>query len=369
MNRELLSVSARAAPGRARLAATTVTLPDFVVRVNGAELPRTALEDVRSITVEEALDALSMFTIELYNWDDERLQVSWSDSSQFALGNQVDIWLGWVDNLQPVMQAEITGLEPAFTTEQPPMLTVRGYDYRHRLTRSRRTRTFLQMKDSAIAAQVAREAGLVARAQDTRTTLAFVIQSNQTDLEFLQQRAGLMGWEVYVRDKVLYYRPPGHSAEPSMRLSLGDDVSEFTPRLSSLGQQTQLTVRSWDVKQKQVVLGSAASGQEEAMGRSSGPSASRRAWGAAPDAIVDHPVRSRAEADQIALGQFKQAALGYVQGTVVCSGRADLHAGMVIEIDGAGRVFSGKYYVTAVSHTLSQDEGYRTSITVERNAT
>jgi phage protein D len=369
VNRERLTVSARAAPGRARLAATTVALPDFALKVNGAELSAKALEDVRSITVEEDLDALSMFTVELYNWDAERLQVSWSDSSQFAVGGEVEVWLGWVDDLERVMLGEITGLEPSFTSEQPPMLTVRGYDHRHRMGRSRRTRTFLQMKDSAIAAQMAREAGLRAQAQDTRTTLAFVVQSNQTDWELLRQRAGLIGWEVYVRDKVLYYRPPGHTARPSARLSLGEDVTEFTPRLSSLGQQSQMTVRTWDVKRKEVIVGSAAAGQEEAMGRVSGPSASRRAWGAAPAAIVDRSVRTRAEADQIALGQFKQSALGYVQGTVVCTGRADLHAGRVVEIEGAGRAFSGPYYVTSVSHTLSQAEGYRTSLTVERNAT
>lgn len=369
MNRERLTVSVRAAPGMARLSATRVALPDFALRVNGAELPPEVLEDVRTITVEEDLDALSMFTVELYNWDDERLQVSWSDSPLFAVGNQMEVWLGWVDDLQRVMQAEITGLEPAFTVDRPPTLTVRGYDQRHRLARSRRTRTFLQMKDSAIAAQVAREAGLVAKAQDTRTTLAFVVQSNQTDWEFLRQRAGLIGWEVYVRDKVLYYRPPGHSARPSLKLSLGEDITEFTPRLSSFGQPSQLTVRSWDVKQKQVVVGSAASGQEEAMAQVSGPAASRRAWGAAPDAIVDRPVRTRAEADQIALGQFKQAALGYVRGTVVCTGRPELQAGTVVELEGAGRAFSGPYYVTSVSHTLSQADGYHTRITVERNAT
>jgi phage protein D len=268
-----------------------------------------------------------------------------------------------------MMVAEITSLEPAFTTDQPPMLTVRGYDHRHRLARGRRTRTFTKMKDSAIAAQVAREAGLRAVAKDTRTTLAFVVQSNQTDWEFLRQRAGLLGWEVYVKDKVLYFQPPGHAAQASIRLSLGEDVSEFTPRLSALGQEGRVTVRSWDVKQKQVIVGSAGVGQESAMGRASGPAAANRAFGKTSTGIVDRPVRSKAEADQIAQGRFNELALTYVRGTVACAGRPQLHAGMVVHIDGAGRTFSGPYYVTSVTHALRQDQGYRTSFTVERNAT
>jgi phage protein D len=345
-------------------------IPDFTVRVNGSNLPQPALADIRAVTVQEDLDALSMFSLELYNWDDEKLQVSWSDSTQFAVGNEVEIWLGHVDDLHKVMVAEITSLEPAFTTDQPPMLTVRGYDHRHRLARGRRTRTFARMKDSAIAAQVAREGGLRAQVKDTRVALEYVVQSNQSDWEFLRQRAGLLGWDVHVKDKVLYFQPPGNTAQASVRLSVGEDVSEFTPRLSLLGQEDQVAVRGWDVKQKRAIVGSAGVGQESAvMGRRSGPAAAKRAWGAASTGIVDHPVRTRAEADQIALGRFNELAMAHVQGTVACSGRPQLHAGTVVHIDGAGRTFSGAYYVTAVTHTLTQDQGYRTSLTVERNAT
>ena len=49
------------------------------------------------------------------------------------------------------------------------------------------------------------------------------------------------------------------------------------------------------------------------------------------------------------------------------SNRSPLHLG--IHIDGAGQNFSGPYHVTSVTHRLSQDQGYRTSFTVERNAT
>jgi uncharacterized protein len=360
------------APGRRRTTGMVVPraeIPDFTVRVNGADLPRQARADIRAVTVEEDLDALSMFSLELYNWDDEKLQVSWSDSRLFAVGNEVEVWLGYVDDLHKVMMAEITGLEPAFTADEPPLLTVRGYDHRHRLARGRKTRSFSNMKDSAIAAQVAREAGLPARVKNTREVLAFVVQSNQTDWEFLRQRAGLLGFEVYVRDKTLYFQPPGHAAQAAVRLSLGEDVNEFTPRLSSLGQEGQVAVRSWDVKQKQAIVGSAGVGQESAMGRTSGPRAANRAWGKASTGIVDQPVPTKAEADQIASGRFNELALTYVRGTVAGSGRPQLRAGMVVHIDGAGRTFSGPYYVTSVTHTLSQDQGYRTSFTVERNAT
>jgi phage protein D len=267
------------------------------------------------------------------------------------------------------MVGEVTGLEPAFSTDQPPTLTVRGYDHRHRLARGRRTRTFARMKDSAIAAQVAREAGLRAQATDSKVTLEYVVQSNQTNWEFLRQRAGRLGWEVYVRDKVLYFQPPRLAAQASVRLALGEDVYEFTPRLSALGQEGEVVVRGWDVKQKQAIVGKAGVGQEAAMGRASGPKAANRAYGKSSTSIVDQPAWSKADAEQVALGRFDELAVAYVRGTVACAGRPQLHAGMVVHIDGAGQNFSGPYHVTSVTHRLSQDQGYRTSFTVERNAT
>jgi phage protein D len=131
-----------------------------------------------------------------------------------------------------------------------------------------------------------------------------------------------------------------------------------------------VVVRGWDVKGKQAIVGKAGVGQEAAaMGRASGPKAANRAFGKASTSIVDQPARGKAEADQIALGRFNELALAYVQGTVACAGRPQLQAGMVVHIDGAGQNFSGPYYVTSVTHRLSQDQGYRTSFTVERNAT
>jgi hypothetical protein len=44
-------------------------------------------------------------------------------------------------------------------------------------------------------------------------------------------------------------------------------------------------------------------------------------------------------------------------------GNAALRAGMVVKIEGAGNTFSGRYYVSTVTH-LSPDAGYRTSFSV-----
>ncbi len=342
---------------------------DASIRINDTRLPPEAWSDVRSLTVQEDLDAISMFALELYNWDDRLLTFPWSESPLFSVGNEVEISLGYVDDVHPVMVAEIISLEPRFASGELPMLTVRGYDHRHRLARGRKTRVFQQMADSAIAEQVAREAGLSSSVTETDIKHSYVLQSNQSDLDFLQQRARRIGYEVFARDKVLYFRPPQHTAEATVTLELGDEITEFSPRLSTQSQVGELAVRGWDVKQKQVIVGKATVGQETTKGSgSSGPRAARQAFGGSSTASIDLPVHTVAEADAIARGRFNDLALDFVQGDVVADGQPQVHAGTVVTIDGVGDRFSGPYYVTSVTHSLTAEQGYQTTLSVQRNS-
>lgn len=311
-----------------------------------------------------------MFILRLINWDMAQLQVTWADDDLMAEGNEVEIQMGYVDHLESLMVGEITGLEPEFSGSEIPILTVRGYDRRHRLLRGQKTRSFTQMKDSDIASQIASDAGLTAQTDDTQVTLDYVLQHNQTDLEFLQNRARRIGYEVVVEDKTLSFRTRQNASADVLTLTRETDLLEFYPRLTTLTQVGQVTVRGWNVKEKAKVVGQAATGDETTTmgGSTSGPSATDQAFGSVSASRVDRPVLSQAEADQIAAGRFNTMALAYIGGEGVCIGRTDLRAGKVIKIEGLGRRFSGLYYVTATSHTYTPAAGYRTAITVKRNA-
>jgi hypothetical protein len=124
--------------------------------------------------------------------------------------------MGYRDRTDEMIAGEITGLEPEFLAEDVPMLTVRGYDRRHRLMRCRKTHSFLKMKDSDIASQIARDASLTPRTEDTAVMHDYVLQHNQTDLEFLAERAARIGYEVVVDDTTLYFRPPQNTGSEAV---------------------------------------------------------------------------------------------------------------------------------------------------------
>src|SRR5262245_56232372 len=222
-----------------------------------------------------------MFTLQLNNWDETTLGVKWVDRPLFSEGSTVKIQMGYegAGPLYTTMVGEITGLEAEFTAADPFTLTVRGYDRRHRLLRGHKTRSFVNMKDSDIVRRVAAEAGLRPQVVDTRIRLEYVLQHNQTDLDFIRGRAQRLGYEITVEDRTLHFRPPPLGAPATATLSLGDDLAEFSPRLSTMTQVGRMEVHGWDPKQKRpITAGVGAGGERSTMGGSiSGPQAGDRA--------------------------------------------------------------------------------------------
>ena len=238
--------------------------------------------------------------------------------------------------------------------------------------RKRNTGSFVNMKDSDIASQIAGNNGLKPDVTDTKVTMAYVLQHNQTDLEFLRQRANRIGYEVGVSDQTLYFRPRQNNGKEVLTLSREVELLEFYPRLSTIGQLENVSVQGWDPKKKEPVHADSQVGDADSLVSASvtGPAMVRKAFPGDSGGISTHlAVGSQAEADQLAKGWFKEMSLRYVVGDGVTIGTPELRAGTLINIEGLGKRFSGRYYVTGTDHSYKPARGYRTAFSVRRDAT
>jgi phage protein D len=339
-------------------------VPQIDLLINGSPVSAAVLRYVEDVVVDDSVELPSMFAFAVTSSDAQEKESPWVDNEDlFSVGNVVEIKMGGDDDLASLIIGEITALEPEFVTSRLPLLYVRGYDRRHRLQRGRKTRSFLQKKDSEIADQVGREAGLNVKATDSGSMLDYLLQANQTDWEFLCERARLIRYEVMVNDKTLFFQPVANDKSEILTLDMANDLLEFYPRLSSAGQATEVKVQSWSVKDKKLLLGEVSS----TGGQSSGAAIAQKAFGAAIEVVVDRPVGAQAEADQLAKARFNELALELVTGEGLCRGRTDIRAGKVIKIDGIGKRFGGPYYVASAIHRCSAATGYVTEFRVRRN--
>jgi len=344
-------------------------LPAFSIAIDGKPLSPVAASHVMAVTVDDDIGLPRMCAFDLAGSDDRKAQASWVDEALFTIGGAVEVKLGYPGALQTVFKGEITALEPDFGLDHLPNLTVRGYDRLHRLQRGRRTRTFTQQKDSDAAARIASEAGLTSETVDSGVTHDYLVQANQSDFEFLSQRAARIGYELRVEDRKLFFAPVRNAVGARISLAFASDLVEFRPRLVASGQVDEVSLRRWSVKDKDLVTGRSGTGDETTTmgGGKTGPEVARDHFGSASDRVTAFAAASQAEADQFTRARFNDRALEFITGEGTCWGRSDLRAGAVVQITDIGPRFSGPYYLARVSHRYGRD-GYLTEFSVRRNA-
>lgn len=344
--------------------------PERRILINGAVIPQALNADILGVSVCQYAEGGDRFEVLVNALDTSNQQLKWIDSDHAKMGNQITIELGYQGNLAQVLVGEISAVRVSYSNDQAAQLQIQGFDRLHRLRRGRRTRTFLQVKDSQIAEQVANALQLQPQVTDTTVVHDYVLQNNLSDIDFLAERARRIRYEVVVDDRTLIFRPVSNQLAETLTVEYMRDLKWFNVRQSTARQVSDVTVRGWNPASKEAILGVARVGAEttKMKGSQSGPQIAETAFGAFSDATVDIPIASQSEADQIAEARFNALALELTSGEGEIVGEPTLRAGHTIDLRGLGTRFNGLYYVTKAEHRVAPDVGYVTRFDVRRNA-
>jgi phage protein D/phage baseplate assembly protein gpV len=262
-----------------------------------------------------------------------------------------------------LIKGEITALEPLFEEGMIAKLVVRGYDISHQLYRETRSQAFLNKKDSDLADEIARAVGLKAEVDTTSTVYDHIYQHNQSDLAFLMQRAWRIGYECFVEEGKLFFRKP-KPIEDGIKLTWGEDLLTFFPRMTLAEQVDEVTVKGWDPDSQKAVVGQAQKGKlYPEIGEKKDGATWANSFGNGKLVIVDQPVVSQAEANTLAEARLNELSGAFVQAEGRAFRRPDIRAGKTVELEGLGKRLSGKYLVTQVNHVYTA-EGWKSTFNV-----
>lgn len=339
-------------------------LSHFNLKINGRQAGKDVMNQILDCTVDNTIHLPDVCTLRLHD-----AGFHWLDQDTFKPGVEIEVFGGdeGAGELKSIFHGEVTALEMDLAAHGVPTLSVRGYDRSHRLQRGHHNRSFVQMTDTDIVRKIGNEMGFQVTADYTPQVHDWVFQNNQTNWEFLTERAARNGFRLYLESKThLLFRKVKDGGEGTVALEWGKNLRSFRPRLAAAPQVSEVIVRGWDPKQKQTLIGRATAphGLPQVAGDVRGGQVAERAFGAAKRIVVDRPVHSQAEADDVARslcddigGQFLEAeGLGY--------GVPTLKPGMMVEIENIGDRFKGKYFVTSTTHAYSPSEGYTTLFSV-----
>ena len=361
---------------------TNYFAPAFRVEVNGSHLQADVSMNIQNITVVSKPDTLDTFTFTITNALPVMRWTHTSDANLFREGNSVSIAMGYVDDLQGMIEGEITAISPTFPANGIPTVTISGNTRLHRLRGTNNTRTFQNTTDAEVAQKIAQANGLQAETEDTGIQYEYLIQPNQSDLDFLKQRAARIHFEILVQGKKLIFRK-AKECQPKTYTLVWAGVQQafvsgpntlplksFAPDLDALAPSSNVQHRSYDVMSKQALVSNAdPSDQCSTMGGSQSGSQLPQSVFQTPrnEVHVTTPFGSQAEGDQLAKARLNHKAMQLIKGTAETIGIPDLRSGQVVQLVGLGPRFEGLYYIDQATHSITSS-GYSTSLNVKRNA-
>jgi phage protein D len=258
-----------------------------------------------------------------------------------------------------IFKGEVVTIEPLFDAGRGAV-TLRAFNRLHRLARERKTRVFEDKTDSQIVSSVAAEYGLagVAEGDAAQVTHARVFQHNQTDLEFLLERAALISYEVFVEDtKLLKFRPrqdPNKVALgcPARLQPWAVELRAFRVRLARPEQVQRVIVHGWDPEWGEEIVGSA---QGKTIDLAGTPGSLPGLIGRTVDLGRIEALTSATGAHGAAAGTLAAMTASDVAAEADVDGTPLLKAGTLVTVVGRDAAFNGKYLVAGATHRYSKD--------------
>ncbi len=318
------------------------------------------------MSVRESVEGLYRAELRFSNWGSggDGVGFLFFDRRKLEFGKELEVRLGG----DVLFAGRISAIEADFGEGRAPQIAVLLEDRFQDLRMTRRTRTFHQQTDAAIIQSIATDHGLTAQVDFPGPTHDVLAQVNQSDLAFVRERARVSDAEVWIDGRTLHGKPRSERTSTPVKLTYGGALRELTATADLAFQRTSLDVTGWDVSGKAAIKETA--GDDAIRGElgndNSGASILRETFGERKESIAHMVPLTSDEASSQAEAWFRVAARRFLVARGLAHPNGKLRAGTWVELDGLGKLFSGKYYLAEVQHLFDGADGFRSEFTAER---
>ena len=346
-------------------------VPAFAVQVDGADVQRALKIAVSQVEVDLTLGAAGRFSMSIIDCYSIEKHAFLSGLGADILGiltfgANVSISMGYGDikGLQSMLTGTITEVGTSFPESGHPELTVSGYDRAFPLTLGKNSHNWANASDSDVVQEIAGSHQLDTDIDRTVEHHALVEQNQEADIDFIHKLAEHNGFEFYVTGNKLRFGKPRGAGGGVVELRWGEGLLSFKPEANLAGQVSAVEVHGWDTATKKEIVGRAAAGDELDRDARRGSAAELLQKGArSPVLRLRQPVRSQAEADQLARAALNERATKFLTGEGESIGLPQIRPDSNITLGNLGSAFSRTYYVQQATHRVDGN-GYRTRFKV-----
>ncbi len=363
--------------------------PEFRIEIDGERIPAAMRAAVSHVSYAEGIAGANRAEVTLAND-----QLQWLDHPLLQADQSFELYLGYApDPLDRVFVGEITGINATFPNGGMPTVTVIAHDFLQRLTAGKAERKFaaglpfigdFPLPDTVVMSLVAATNLLIPAPDPIGAALDFFtlvatysattlegnrgvrVQKKESDHEFLARLAKENGWELFI-DQTL--DPQGYIVRfmgftqdyaPSLSLTWGASLAEFTPKFSTVGQVAGVQARLWIPTLKMeflVVL--AWDFDRAAFDLRIIPAFGGLESFAAPGGLLTIDSTAPALLPKKLLSELLPRLNNRLTGSGSAPGNLAIRAGRVIDLKGLGDRFSGSWRITGATHSIDSS-GFRT---------
>jgi phage protein D len=314
------------------------------------------------LLIVERTDGLYRCEAKFGNWGpkDDSTDFLYFDRKILDFGKEFQIKLAQDE----IFKGKITALEADFPEGKAPEITILAEDALQNMRMTRRTRNFSDMSDADIFRKIAGEYSLTPSISADGATHKSVAQVNQSDLAFLRERARAVDAEIWVKDKELNVKTRSNRGQDKISLKYKGNLREFKVIADLANQRTSVTAAGWDVSAKKEIKKEATDSviSSELGNDTSGVSILKEKFGDRKESLAHGVPLNNQEAQSLAESFLKRSARQFVVGHGTAEPNAKLRVGAFVELDGLGKLFNGKYYVSEIAHISRRKIGNRKTL-------
>jgi phage protein D len=383
----------------------------YQIAFNGEAVDDDFYSDVVSLIVEENTTRASTFYLQLTILLQSDGSWSYLDDDRFALFTKVSIKIGFTggsglagalgsltgstggnSGLEPVFDGYITAVDMSLGSRPGDThIDVRGMDTSILMSLEEKIASWPNLADSDIVQQIVSNYGVQVQVDATATVHQendTTIVQRSTDIQFVRDLAQRNSREFYFEtDKasgnvIAYFLAPqlDGTRQPDLAIQFGEQTSNlhsFTTRL--IGQRPlNVKTEQMDVQANSPNTAQVSDTQFVKLGKND----LNTLVGGPLDSLVT-PKDARAQmlilgpptSDSAELQTVAQAVRDEAGWFIAANGdinseayQAVLRPHRLVLVKGAGKQYSGKYYVTSVVHRLQGDGSYTQTFEARRNA-
>lgn len=278
-----------------------------------------------------------------------------TDSDDFDPGNEVEIIAGYGDESETTI---FKGVIVKHSVDIASAINVKIL-CKHKAVSTTLNKTdseFPNQTDSAVISTIlGRYQGLSATVDSTAFVQENIFQKSATDWDFILYRAAFLGYIVTQDSDSIFIGKPKLTAEPVLRVSMGESIIAFNAELDAEQQAPSISASAWDIKNRILIKETATEPELNQQGSVTAKSLAGKLNQKAMAMVSLTPMPTE-ELAIWANGEMLRTRLNAIKGEVTFWGSGIVKTGDLIELAGVGKKFDGSAFVSSVNHIINSGE-------------